>query len=571
MSNHHSAYYTEVTPSPPKAIGDVTHFFTDSGWGMILIGGVILLASNALLGSKKSKISTGRFGGQIEKWAASFTADRQRKQRKPNKVALKAGNVDIPHAQQSITITGAPDSGKTFSIIDPAIRSAIAQGLPIVVYDFKGAQIEAHLAWAAAQGYQVHVFAPGQPYTGVCNPLDFLSDESDSLMASQLAQVMQRNTQRQGGHQDDFFASAGTNLVEGVMLLAKMTPYPDLLMASKILNLPDLPLRLRCAEQSGWIPQWTLESFSQLLSSESAEKQVAGIIAMAQRTFKSFIGKQLVSSFCGKTTIPLDLSGKQILFLQVDIQKRDAVSPLLAAILHLIVTRNFAKPRKEPLIVSLDELPTLYLPDLPKWINEFRSYGFVALLGYQNFAQLQYIYGRELSRALFAACGTKVFFNPKDRETAGDFSSYLGEKEVRYYTRSHNQGKGGSSRSEQYQKMPLLTPDQILKLDQGECVFINPGYKGGGEASIPFRSKVRVSPQDIAIQKRSIELWNQEVRDRLIQRETKRRSMTEIDQENVLRREMALRLLPLATLESASDQQDFNADITEDEFDDAFR
>jgi type IV secretion system protein VirD4 len=119
--------------------------------------------------------------------------------------------------------------------------------------------------------------------------------------------------------------------------------------------------------------------------------------------------------------------------------------------------------------------------------------------------------------------------------------------------------------------MPVLTPDQILKLDQGECVFINPGYKGGGEASIPFRSRVRVSPQDIAIQKRSIELWNQEVRDRLIQRETKRRSMAEIDQENVLRREMALRLLPLATLESASDQQDFNADITEDEFDDAFR
>jgi type IV secretion system protein VirD4 len=135
---------------------------------------------------------------------------------------------------------------------------------------------------------------------------------------------------------------------------------------------------------------WTLESFSQLLSSEEAEKQVAGIVATAQRTFDRFIGKDLIASFVGDTTIPLDMVGKRILFLQVDTQKRDIVAPLIAAILHLIVTRNFASPRKEPLIVSLDELPTLHLDDLPKWINEFRSYGFCPILGYQNFAQLQY-------------------------------------------------------------------------------------------------------------------------------------------------------------------------------------
>ena len=29
------------------------------------------------------------------------------------------------------------------------------------------------------------------------------------------------------------------------MLLAKLTPYPDLLMASKILNLPNLPARIK--------------------------------------------------------------------------------------------------------------------------------------------------------------------------------------------------------------------------------------------------------------------------------------------------------------------------------------
>ncbi|MEO1396239.1 MAG: TraM recognition domain-containing protein [Cyanobacteria bacterium J06634_5] len=543
----------------------------------LLLGGGILLGGSWLLGAgRKGKISTGRFAGQSERRQAWLTAKRQRKQRRTAKVSLKAGNVDIPQAQQSLVIAGAPDSGKTYSIIDPAIRSAIEQGFPLVIYDFKGSQLETHAAWAAAQGYQVDIFAPGQPYTSVCNLLDFLRDETDSLMASQLAYVLQKNAQRDSGYKEnDFFSSAGTTLVEAVMLLAKLTPYPDLLMAGKILSLSELPSRLRVAGESGWIPIWTMESLNQILSSEGAEKQIAGIVATAQRTLKSFTGKSLVDSFCGKTSVPLALTGKQVLFLQADIQKRDAVSPLLAAVLHLIISHNFSKARKEPLVIALDELPTLYLPDLPKWINEFRSNGFVALLGYQNFAQLQHIYGRELSKALFAACGTKVFFNPKDRETAQEFSSYLGEKEVRYHTRSRTHGRhGSSSRSEHYQKVPLLTSDQILKLDQGECVFINPAYRGGGEASVPLRLKVKISKREDSTQARSEALWHSNVREGLTQRAVSQRTLIDLDQENEVRKEMAERLFPLPMNNVSNQEVPFSnadVDITEDEFDDVFR
>jgi type IV secretion system protein VirD4 len=548
-----------------RSLQDMVEAMVNSDMALVLVGLAMLWVSSMLFTPKSGKISTGRFGGRTERWTARMTGNKQRKERKTHKVALKAGNVDIPHAQQSVIVAGSPDSGKTYSIIDPAIRSAIATELPILVYDFKGSQLETHIAWASSQGYQVAVFAPGQPYTSVCNPLDFLADATDSLMASQLAQVLQRNTQREGGYREnDFFATAGTNLVEAVMLLAKTTSHPDLLMASQILNLTHLPARIRAAATEKKISPWTLESFSQLLASETAEKQLAGIVATAQRTFKNFTGKQLISSFCGTTTIPLDLTGKTILFLQVDIQRRDAVSPLIAAVLHLIVTRNFSYTRKDPLVISLDELPTLYLPDLPKWINEFRSNGFVSLLGYQNFAQLQYIYGRDLSRALFAACGTKVFFNPKDRETASEFSSYLGEKEVRLQTRSQNYGSQSSrSRTEQYHRVSLLTTDQILKMNQGECVFINPAYAGGGESSVPLRLKVRLSKEEQWIQDRSTELWHTLARDRLISRVQETQKHEDLDMANAVRRDMAEKLFPLPQ-EVASAKADFG----EDEYDD---
>jgi type IV secretion system protein VirD4 len=514
MNNHNTI---QALPEP---IQPVVKSLLDSGFGTLFIGMLIMLAAMKLTQTKTGKISSGRFGKSAEKNAAKRIANQQRKHRRHNRVSLRAGLIDIPDAQQGIAVCGAPNSGKTYSIIDPAIRDAINQGFAICVYDFKGQQLEAHAAYAAAQGYAVHIFAPGFPYTGVCNPLDFVRDASDALMAGQLAEVIYKNTRHgSGASENDFFSQAGQKLVEAVMLLAKITPYPDLLMAKKLLNLPNLPTRIRLAAAAGVIPTWTAESFSQLISSEEAEKQVAGIVATAQRTFDKFISKELIPSFVGQTTIPLDLKGRQILFLQVDTQKRDVVAPLLAALLHLIIARNFAQPRDEPLVVSLDELPTLHLDGLPKWINEFRSYGFCPILGYQNFAQLQHTYGHELSKAIFAACGTKVFFNPRDDETAALVSRYLGEKEVRLFTQSRSTGMHHSnSRNEQLQKVPLMAVDEVLKLDQGECVFINPAYKGGGEASVPLRLKLRVPKKEIKLQERSEELWRAVLCDRLTQR-----------------------------------------------------
>jgi type IV secretion system protein VirD4 len=539
----------------PEPVQPVISDLADSGMGTILMGMLLLLAAMKLTQSKTGKISTGRFGKGAEKRSAKGTAKKQRKNRIHSQITLRAGMTEIPEAQQGIAVCGAPNSGKTFSIIDPAIRDAIGQGFPIVIYDFKGAQIEAHAAYAASQGYAVHVFAPGFPHTGVCNPLDFVADETDALMAGQLAEVIYKNSRRSNASgENDFFANAGQKLVEAVMLLAKTTDYPDLLMAKKLLNLPGLPGRIRVAAAAGKIPAWTVESFSQLISSEDAEKQVAGIVATAQRIFDRFITKELIPSFVGKTTIPLDLQGKQILFLQVDTQKRDVVAPLLAAILHLIIARNFSQMRTEPLVVSLDELPTLHLEGLPKWINEFRSYGFCPILGYQNFAQLQHTYGRELSKAIFAACGTKVFFNPRDEETASMISRYLGEKEVRLYTRSTSSGmQHSTSRNEQIQRVPLMSVDEILKLDQGECVFINPAYKGGKEASVPMRFTMKVPPQEVKAQSRSEALWQAKLRDRLIQQTTAQRiTEAELDVETQVRQTTAEKLFPPEVKKPAS-------------------
>jgi type IV secretory pathway TraG/TraD family ATPase VirD4 len=83
-----------------------------------------------------------------------------------------------------------------------------------------------------------------------------------------------------------------------------------------------------------------------------SEKTVAGIVGSAARLFMRFMKRDFIGAFCGRTTLPLDLDGKQLIIFGLDRNNRDIVGPLLAAILHMIVTRNVSRtvPRKDPLV-----------------------------------------------------------------------------------------------------------------------------------------------------------------------------------------------------------------------------
>ena len=63
--------------------------------------------------------------------------------------------------------------------------------------------------------------------------------------------------------------------------------------------------------------RWIASSFSQLLSSKDAEKTVAGIKATAEATYSSFIQKDLLRAFIGRSTIPIALEGKKCIIFKL--------------------------------------------------------------------------------------------------------------------------------------------------------------------------------------------------------------------------------------------------------------
>jgi type IV secretory pathway TraG/TraD family ATPase VirD4 len=232
-----------------------------------------------------------------------------------------------------------------------------------------------------------------------------------------------------------------------------------------------------------------------------------------------FSDRPLLGSFCGKSTIPLDLEGKQLLVLGLDREKRDVVGPLLATVLHMIVNRNVTKRRKDPLILALDELPTLYLPALVHWLNENREDGLVCLLGFQNLVQLEKAYGKELARAILGGCATKAIFNPQEYDSARLFSDFLGEHEIHYKQKSRGRsgGKASTNVSEQERTVKLFEPSQFLKLPTGKCILISPGFQSKGESSIPIEQKIKLPPAELEAVEKSKNVW-EFIRNKLIKR-----------------------------------------------------
>ncbi|MBD2303270.1 type IV secretory system conjugative DNA transfer family protein [Nostoc sp. FACHB-87] len=509
----------EQLTNPNDDIGKYTYqLFTPNGLTVLsMLAAYILI--RVLFGdsSNKKKIATSYWGGSKEIATAKKKALKQIANPKCDSAALYVGDYFnkkgssnnttffIPDVQRGTAAIGAPGTGKTAGAINPMIYSAIEQGFSIVAYDFKYPSQAKIAAYAKSQGYDVHIFAPGFPESEVCNPIDFLRDSSDAETARQIATVINKNFRiLNNSNEDGFFGPSGDQLTQAILMLTKeFGEQADVMTSAAILSSEQMVQRL----MGGDLNPWVKIAFGQLFSSAASEKTVAGIVATASIMFTRFMAKNTVGCFIGKTTLPLELSGKQMIIFGLDRERREAVGPLMTSILHMIIARNIAKRRKEPLIVALDELPSIYLPDLFRWLNESRSEGFCGLLGWQNMAQLEKNYGKEVARAILGACSTKFIFNPGENDSAQLFSSFLGDEEIKYKhkSRSTGGGKANTTTSDQEKTKKLFEPAQFLKLPLGKCVFINPAYANKKEGSVPLLKNIKLSRH-----LKNIEAYNEE-------------------------------------------------------------
>lgn len=518
----------------------------------MFMGGFALLVLIIVLSAftkRRPKLSDGRFATAAEVRRARRRGLRQIARQKHNEAALSFGSFVLPDLQPAVAVAGKSRAGKTANFFDPGIDSAIDQEWTILASDVKGNLMKKHAAYAHAKGYDVYVFAPGLAYSDSLNFLDFMKDPSDAKGAEEIGTVLNRNFAEFGEKKDPFFGPQGDALLKSDFMLAKQSPYPDLLSAWKILSLDNLAGRLDAAKRYGLfgtqadLDIWSGEAAVGLRSVQHAEETSVGIVGSAVTHFQRLVDPSILPCLL-QSTIPLDLPSKQIIFFQLDEQNASATAPLVATAMHMLVKRNLnaTVKRDRTLGLFLDEFSAFRLPDIELWISRFAEYGMVCLLGYQSDAQIRMAYTRDHAESILSSCGTKIMFNPGHPDTADKFAASLGTQDVWYNTHSRSYGKNSSrSQTEQVQKVPLITGPGINRLKQGERIVLSPGLENR-----PHKQRVPLKRQDRKRWKRCERLWEQEICPILIEQTEQRLEGVSMEVELSDREVIAESMLPTA-------------------------
>lgn len=139
--NQNQQYYIGLQNPSEFVETAIEEYPVASGATLLLMMAVIGALGFVRIGMapKTQKLGTGRFATRAEQAKARQLAKRQ-KQANGLEMSIKMGDVAIPYANESVLFVGAPGSGKSATIGDPALMEVISRGLPAIVFDAKGSR-----------------------------------------------------------------------------------------------------------------------------------------------------------------------------------------------------------------------------------------------------------------------------------------------------------------------------------------------------------------------------------------------------------------------------------------------
>jgi type IV secretory pathway TraG/TraD family ATPase VirD4 len=436
-------------------------------------------------------------------------------------LGYQAGNLLITDACTSIFSIGAPKTGKSFGCLNALIYEHLKQGQAQVILDLQY-PVQASLFIPIAQqlGYapeDINLFVPGEDESGTWN----MTESAVGSKALAMSTMLQANFSSKDSKDDDFFTPAGRQLIAASLSLANQ--FPDIygvLGCHKMLGFHDLPDRLKAnrAELEGTNP-WVMDRFTQYLASSGSSETASSIAGTASNLFSQFVDQEIVRCLVGKSSFPTYLDGKKLLIIGCTPRLRRVVSPLVMALLALIVEDNAVLGRKTKLQIAGDEIPAVNYPELVFHINELRKYGIFFNLAAQTITQMRSRYGEHDTESIFTGVGSTVWFNPRSNVSADYLSHILGKKifKEHQYSRGSSGGKGNSNVSIQTRERDLFPANLIRQMPQGQAIILTREVGNANRSYVPWKLKIKPDPEYIALSKWAPTQWEY-ARQQLIKR-----------------------------------------------------
>lgn len=380
---------------------------------------------------------------------------------------------------RGVMVLGTPGSGKSFGVINPAIRQLLGKDFTMCLYDFKFPDLAKiayyHYLLAKQQGrmknYKFHVInlndVTKSNRVNPLNPAYVRTLAEAQEISTALVEALKKGDKSGGA--DQFFTQSAINFLAcAVYFLAKYengrySSMPHLMsllnrsyedIFTLLLTNPELPSLL-----SPFMSAFQKKAFDQL------EGQIG--------TLKIFISRLATKeSFWvfSKDDFNLKISDPKnpaILVLANDPMTQDINSALYALIVNRLVNLINSKGN-HPTCIIADEAPTLYVHRVENLIATARSNKVGVIMGLQELPQFKQQYGDKTAETISAIIGNILSGSVRNKQTLEWLQTMFGKIKQTGESLSIDRSKTSVSFNERLDS--LIPAGKIASLKTSEMV-----------------------------------------------------------------------------------------------------
>ena len=376
-------------------------------------------------------------------------------------------------------------SGKSASYSIPNAYQMLGS---YVFTDPKGELYDRTAGYLKEHGYEIKVLNLVRPqYSDGYNPLMHISSELDVDVIANTIVKGQKTDSGSDPYWDDM----------AEMLLKALIYYLIATRPEEEQNLASCAELVRAANKNGGSNLLT-DLMNQLPYDHPArmnyksieiapEKTYGSILSSLQSKLGKFDSKEIAELTSTDTINFEDIGNKKTAVYVISSDTHTAYDFLLTIFFSQMIQQlyDYADQNggrlKEQTFFILDEFANIgKIPDFDKKISTSRSRKISFSVILQNIDQLEAVYEKSYE-TIMGNCDTHVFLGSNSFKTVEYFSKALGEKTIGRDSISVNKDKKnhktGKSVSDQVMARALMTPDELRRMDNDECIIFEKGIK----------------------------------------------------------------------------------------------
>ena len=385
-------------------------------------------------------------------------------------------------------VIGVPGSGKSFGVINPAIRQMVDKGFCLCIYDFKFpnlAQIAYYQYLVKKQkdkDYQHNFFVINLndvEKSKRVNPFkkEYIQTLAEAQeMAESMVSALQKGGGSGGGGSEQFFTQSAINFLSSCIYF--FATYEN----GKYSSLPHLLSFMNRSYEEIFTTLFQHEELTSLLSpfksayDNKAFDQLEGQVGTLKIFLSRLATKESFWVFSGDE-VQLKISDKEkpsMLILASDPATQDINSALYSSVLNRTLKLINSKGNHPSGIIA-DEFPTIYIHKIDNVIATARSNKVAVMLGLQEIPQLRQFYKKEVADTISAIIGNVLSGAVRDKNTLDWLEKMFGKIKQKSYSQSISNQETTTSINEKMDNM--IPAGKISNLRTEEMA----GMIAGGE------------------------------------------------------------------------------------------